>query len=148
MATPVDLAPFVDKPCALLTDEEAKSFGFREPANVRTSAATGEPVECNRAGSANNTLSLSFGLGRTSDYLDRVYESDGWTYFVEVTVGGLPAVVLSRTENPPTGYCNIVIAAGPDQFVDMHVIGVAGGPDVCERARAAGEVIVNRLRAG
>lgn len=77
-----------------------------------------------------------------------MYESDGWTYFVEVTVGGLPAVVLSRTENPPTGYCNIVIAVGPDQFVDMHVIGVAGGPDVCERARAAGEVIVNRLRAG
>ncbi len=138
----------MDEPCALLSDGEAANLGFAQPAGVEVNEANRDSIGCHRASPKGDAPGVYHYLERKSNSLDSVYESGGWTYFMEMTVGGLPAVAVSPTENPPATLCVLLIAAAADQSVEMTVSGVTEGPDVCERVKAVGEVIVARLRVG
>jgi hypothetical protein len=79
----------------------------------------------------------------TLDYADA--NKPFWVVFEPFNVNGFPAVKRQAGPKPPVYDCNVAIATGPDQGIEIK--GLSNGPEIdwCGKAVQAAEFVVRNL---
>lgn len=112
---PRDVRAVADRPCDLLTPQQAADFGLDRPPRELPGALGG--VDCEwRSSQADVWVYISTATGKPT--FEEVYGQRGMFHYFELTeIGGYPAIV-SRTD-AALPVCDIDLKAGEDQSVTV-----------------------------
>ena len=133
-----DVGDWWERPCDLLTDDEAEQIGVHGAAE--TVLAGDSLAHCRRSGSTRLDMEVHSSF---SSFEEPFIEERDWRYFAEATVGSQPAGVFSE-ESEPEREC--VVAVGLNPKASIHVVLTTDrDPDVCDRALAVASAMVRKI---
>ncbi len=143
---PLDAAAFVQKPCTLLTADQATTLG------LETEGTGGKGTDapfCSWGNKEREDYTVGFKPGNEKGLSDhyRANESGRWKYFEPTNVSGYPAVFAALTDLRDDGHCSIVVGVR-DELI--FFVNSRGGPgrESCDKVKEiAGEVIAT-MKAG
>ncbi|GAB3894042.1 DUF3558 family protein [Kibdelosporangium lantanae] len=135
-----DAGAYKDKPCALLTDQQAQGMGYRVPGSVLT--VDDGIAQCRRIDGSNQFVIRFFG----TDLVGRIYRREmiwpGINWATPMKVVGQPAL---KSALPGSDECLIAVAIADNQGFDVRID--EKGVDPCVHATQAAETVMHNLGA-
>lgn len=137
---PLDLTSLAQRPCDLLTAEQASAFGFASP-NV-DEGATGSFPAC--VWKTTNDVRMS--VFPQADLETVFAKRDQYTFFELTKFSGYPAAVYTETES--NRLCTALVKVAEGQGVAVNYITVLADdppPDPCAEAVRVAEVVLTNI---
>ncbi|MFC7616005.1 DUF3558 family protein [Actinokineospora soli] len=147
MERELDVRPWLNRICDLLTDAEGEAVGVDAPAKASTPSGLG--ASCSRPAGDNRASVNITASTRYEDVTELLLNNDHETqYMAEATTSGQPAVVVSE-ERDPEERCTVGVMLADDQslVVDLRA-GEGDRGDVCDRALKAADLAVGKVAEG
>ncbi|GAA4417443.1 DUF3558 family protein [Actinokineospora soli] len=136
-----DAGDWWERPCDLLTDDEAEHIGV--DGEAETVLAGDALAHCRRSGKTRLDMEVHASF---SSFEEPYIDERDWRYYAEATVQGQPAGVFSE-ESEPEREC--VVAVGLNPKASVHVfLTTDGDPDVCDRALTVASAMVQKIATG
>lgn len=143
---PLDLAPYLRRPCDLFTDSDAASIGFTRPGDGRMIPT--DMAKCSRVGGSSEPWLLYFVSVDSDQFASYFRPGHDPKWLRQTTVAGQPAVELSD-EAAPSSHCRVVVAVAERQALDVDVRDTpVGSAWICDRVARVADVMVRRLGGG
>ncbi len=144
---PLDVRPFVDRVCTLLSTEQLDELGFGQPDQDGTQPFDEAVPQCVWDDKDERSGQLVVWPYPDTDVLAQDYRGDEYYEIVrEVTIGGYPG--LLQVPTPGSWVCKITLGLGNDQGIRVQYLQnrpPTTETEVCGLATAVAQAIVTNL---
>ncbi|MEV4318273.1 DUF3558 domain-containing protein [Actinocrispum sp. NPDC049592] len=137
----LDMRKYTTQACDALTQQQVASLELSSYQVLRATNLCRWSLDGGKT-----TFDLSFNT--VMDVLQLYYdEADKpyWVVFEAITVGGFPGVKRQGDSKPPVYNCQVFVATGPKQGIEVRAVSTGVAADWCGKAVKAAEFVVGNL---
>lgn len=150
---PLDIAAFLDDPCASLTAEQVVSY-LGKPVRTEVATRNSSGPACSwRSGMRSNAEVVVTYPRLTDEGLTAIYRNrDAHVFFNEApAVNGYPAVSYGGVDNRAHGECLITVGTSDRDYLNVDVYlgdSATGRVDPCRSAHEVATDVISNIQAG